>query len=118
LGDGFCQDLTVRDRFFSNTKARPLSSPPRFTERKPARAPEQESPASPAGDKQPLSERLPAMTDHMLRAYQASAQRVSTSPGHPKHAAALRAVPLIEAEIRRRTDGLAAPGDKKAKAAE
>ena len=56
------------------------------------------------------------MTDHMLRAYQSSARRVSENPGHPKHAAALRAVPQIEAEIRRRADALAAPDGSKGKA--
>jgi hypothetical protein len=95
-----------------------LSSPPRFTERKPARAPEKEKPASTAGPTAPLADRLPAMTDHMLRAYQSSAQRVSGDPGHPKHGAAVRAVPLIEAEIRRRTDSLGRPDAAKEKANE
>ena len=45
----------------------------------------------------------------MLRAYQSSARRVSEDPAHPKHGAALRAVPQIEAEIRRRADALATP---------
>lgn len=89
-----------------------MSSPPRFTERKPARASAKEKPATPADRTPPLSQRLPDMTDHMLRAYQSSAQRVSTDPAHPKHAAALRAIPQIEAEIRRRADGLAAPEGK------
>ena len=92
-----------------------MSTPPRFAERKPSRAPADDKPASPAGRTPPLSERLLTMTDHMLRAYQSSAQRVSTEPAHPKRAAALRAVPLIEAEIRRRADNLAAPGGEKGK---
>jgi hypothetical protein len=93
-----------------------LSSPPRFTERKPARAPETEKPASSDGRTPPLAERLPDMTDHMLRAYQSSARRVSENPAHPKHGAALRAVPQIEAEIRRRADALAAPAGNPAAA--
>ena len=55
------------------------------------------------------------MSDHMLRAYQSSTRRVSTDPAHPKHAAAVRAVPQIEAEIRRRAEALAAPGASKGK---
>lgn len=58
------------------------------------------------------------MTDHMLRAYQASTQRVSTDPAHPKHGAAVRAVPLVEAEIRRRTNALAAQDTRTEKTAE
>jgi hypothetical protein len=93
-----------------------LSSPPRFTERKPARAPEKDNPAAPAERTAPLIERLPGMSDHMLRAYQTSARRVSENPGHPKHAAARRAVPQIEAEIRRRADALATPSGDPARA--
>jgi hypothetical protein len=57
------------------------------------------------GKQAPLSQRLPEMSDHQLVAYQMSAQRISADPQHPKNAAALRAVPLIDAEIRRRTPG-------------
>jgi hypothetical protein len=93
-----------------------LSTPPRFTERKQPSAPAAEEPDPSAGRTPPLAERLPDMTDHMLRAYQSSARRVSENPAHPKHGAALRAVPQIEAEIRRRTDALAPPADNPAAA--
>jgi hypothetical protein len=53
----------------------------------------------------PLAERLPLMSETQLLAQKASAHRLSQDPGHPKHAAALRAVPLIDAEIRRRAGG-------------
>jgi hypothetical protein len=54
------------------------------------------------GKQAPLSQRLPEMSDHQLVAYQMSAQRISSDPQHSKNADALRAVPLIDAEIRRR----------------
>lgn len=56
-----------------------------------------------------LSERLPGMTDYQLRAYQSSAGRISREPTHPKHGAAVRAVPQIEEEIRRRAELLETP---------
>jgi hypothetical protein len=116
LGDGFCQDLMgPRPSVLEHKGQTLLSSPPRFTERKPARAPENEKPASAAGPTAPLAERLVGMSDHMLRAYQSSAQRVSADPAHPKHAAAQRAVPLIAAEILRRTNAIAAAGAPKGK---
>lgn len=73
-------------------------------------------PAAPAADtstsvnaKQPsLSERLPEMTDFKLSAYQASAARIGSDPAHPKNGAARRAIPLIAAELLRRS-GLATP---------
>jgi hypothetical protein len=60
------------------------------------------------GKQAPLSERLPDMSDHQLVAYQMSANRISGDPEHPKHSAALRAVPMIDAEIRRRATALEA----------
>ena len=44
------------------------------------------------------------MSDYQLVAYQASAMRIGNDPAHAKHAFARRALPLIEAEIGRRTD--------------
>jgi hypothetical protein len=55
----------------------------------------------------PLSERLPTMSETQLLAQQASASRISRDPQHPKHAAALRAAPMIDAEIKRRASGAA-----------
>lgn len=55
-----------------------------------------------------LSKRLPEMSDYKLTAYQASANRISRDLEHPKNASATRAIPLIEAEIRRRADSLGA----------
>ena len=63
--------------------------------------------ASPLGPTPKLSERLPGMSDYQLRAYQSSAARISSDPAHPKHATAVRAVPQIEEEIRRRAALLA-----------
>jgi hypothetical protein len=48
------------------------------------------------------------MSDIQLVAYQSSANRISGDPEHPKHALALHAVPLIDAEIRKRAEGLEA----------
>jgi hypothetical protein len=44
------------------------------------------------------------MSDYQLVAYQASAIRIGNDPAHAKHAFARRALPLIEGEIRRRTE--------------
>jgi hypothetical protein len=60
----------------------------------------------------PLSQRLPGMTDKQLVAHQMSAQRISRDPAHPKHAAALHAVPLIDAEFRKRAEALKAGAGK------
>lgn len=87
-----------------------------MSERKRAPAPDS-TPPRPASDnattavgKTPkLSERLPGMTDYQLRAYQSSAARISREPTHPKHGAAVRAVPQIEEEIRRRAALLEGP---------
>ena len=101
-GDGFART------FMSPTeKAITLSIPPRFSERKraPAAANDDTS-VSRIGKQAPLLQRLPGMSDHQLVAYQMSAQRISTDPQHPKNADALRAVPQINAEIRRRTASL------------
>lgn len=81
-----------------------MSTPPRTTERK--RAPVAEL------TREPLSKRLPVMSDYQLRAYQASASRIGADPEHPKNASAILAIPKIEAEIRRRADGLHKPAPK------
>lgn len=78
-----------------------MSTPPRQADRK-------RVPAAPASDtsvtekQQPLSERLPGMSDYTLGAYKASAARISREPAHPKNRAALKAIPLINAELARR----------------
>jgi hypothetical protein len=88
-----------------------MSTPPRMSERTPVRAPEIQ-PADDAGETSPraklapLSDRLPVMSDHQLIAYQASAARIGSDPGHPKHATARKAIPKIEAEIKRRANEL------------
>lgn len=76
----------------------------------PARAaPKASQPASANGNsgvqaekRPPLVKRLPIMTDAQLASLRASAVRISADGNHPKQAAALRALPLIEAEIGRR----------------
>lgn len=69
--------------------------------------PASETPLQSSAAKQlPLSQRLPEMSDFKLQAYQASANRISRDPEHPKTASATKAIPLIEAEIRRRADAL------------
>ncbi len=50
-----------------------------------------------------LSERLPEMTDFKLNAYRASAARIGADPAHPKNSAARRAIPMIAAELQRRS---------------
>jgi hypothetical protein len=81
-----------------------------MSERKQSPAPVNDDTAvSPLGKLPSLSQRLPSMTDHQLRAYQSSAERISREPEHPKHATAILAIPKIEAEIRRRTAKLATP---------
>lgn len=88
-----------------------MSTPPSFSVRKTSRAPGKTATVQPATDdappprdekRPPLSERLPGMSDYQLTAYQSSAARIANDPQHPKHASAVRAVPLIEEEIRRR----------------
>jgi hypothetical protein len=75
-----------------------LSSSPRTAERKSASATD--------APKIPFAKRLPGMSDHQLNAYQATANRISRDAEHPKNATAIRSIPMIEAEIRRRADGL------------
>lgn len=73
-------------------------------------------PASPLADttssvltkQQPLAERLPGMSDYKLSAYKASAGRIGLDPAHPKHGAARKAIPMIEAELLRRAGAPAA----------
>jgi hypothetical protein len=85
-----------------------LSTTPRTADRKRASVSD-DTPSSDA-PKLPLAKRLPDMSDYQLSAYQASANRISRDTEHPKNATAIRSIPLIEAEIRRRADGLhAAP---------
>lgn len=87
-----------------------LSTPPRMSARKRTPAPANDDTfVSSIGPAPKLSERLPGMSDYQLRAYQSSAARISGDPAHPKHAAAVRAVPQIEEEIRRRAALLDAP---------
>lgn len=106
-------DELARTSPSSKTKAIHVSSPPRSSERKPARA---QKPAaddaqstSSSGKQAPLSQRLPGMSDYQLTAYQSSAARIGRDPEHPKHASARKAIPMIEAEIRRRADALSTP---------
>lgn len=72
-------------------------------------APANTDSAIPVSKTPPLAERLPGMTDYQLRAYQHSADRISRDARHPKHAAATRALPMIEAEIQRRSAELDRP---------
>jgi len=58
----------------------------------------------------PLSKRLPDMSDAQLTSLQKAATRISLDVEHPKHANAAIALPLIDAEIGRRTTALAADG--------
>jgi hypothetical protein len=87
-----------------------LSTPPRKPQRSRTPAPATGSaPLAAIGKTPTLSERLPGMTDQQLRTYQAVAGRISRDPDNARHAAANRAVPKIEAEIRRRADLLETP---------
>lgn len=82
-----------------------MSTPPRVSERKRTPVPANDDASVSAIGKAPtLAERLPGMTDFQLRAYQSSADRISRDTRHPRHGAAVRAIPKIEAEIRRRAD--------------
>lgn len=83
-----------------------MSTSPRTTERK--RASVTKAASAKDAPRQPLSKRLPGMTDKMLNTYQRTANSIVADAEHPKHATATRAVPMIEAEIKRRADGLAA----------
>ena len=67
-----------------------------------AAANDDSAPISPAPKARKLSDRLLDMSEQKLRAYQSSATRIAGDPQHLRHAAASRAVPQIEAEIRRR----------------
>lgn len=104
-------------------KAIQLPSPPRMSERKRASVPDSSKPEASAPEsskpetraqveaettRPSLSKRLPGMSDYKLTAYQASANRISRDPEHPKNASATKAIPLIEAEIRRRAEALGA----------
>ena len=66
---------------------------------KPATKPVAKSAAIPDRE---LATRLPTMTDYQLRAYHMSTARISRDTAHPKSAAALAALPLVEKEISRR----------------
>jgi hypothetical protein len=57
--------------------------------------------------REPLSKRLPAMTDYQLRAYHESAMRIARDTAHPKSAESKAALPLVEKEISRRATGVA-----------
>ena len=84
-----------------------MNSSPRKAARKRASAPETSSATTtPIAAKIPFAKRLPDMSDQKLTAYQGAANRISRDAEHPKHATAIRSIPLIEAEIRRRADSL------------
>lgn len=83
-----------------------MSSSPRKAARKRASASNTSSATTPAAAKIPFAKRLPDMSDQKLTAYQGAANRISRDAEHPKHATAIRSIPLIEAEIRRRADSL------------
>jgi hypothetical protein len=88
-----------------------MKSPPRIAERKRASASETAPAVEPKSVDAPkiaFAKRLPAMSDYQLSAYQASANRISRDPEHPKNATAIRSIPLVEAEISRRANGLGA----------
>jgi hypothetical protein len=106
LGCHFARTFTS-----SNTKANTLSTPPRQTDRKRVPTAIGADTSGSVNDRQPsLSERLPGMSDYKLSAYKASAARISRDPAHPKNKAALKAIPMIEAELARRADALAPKG--------
>ena len=56
----------------------------------------------------PLAQRLPGMTDDHLLSLQRAAVRISQDREHSKHASAITALPLIEAEISHRAESLKA----------
>jgi hypothetical protein len=55
----------------------------------------------------PLEQRLPDMSDSHLLSLQAAATRIARDPMHGKFNSATAAIPLIDAEIGRRTQALA-----------
>lgn len=65
---------------------------------------------SPAVRRPPLAKRLPKMTDERLLSLQRAATRISRDPEHSKHGSAITALPMIDAEIGRRTASLAGAG--------
>ena len=86
-------------------KGSSMSSLPRMRERAASDpAPNSEADARPR--RPPLSKRLPGMSDAQLMSLQKAATRISLDAEHPKHANATTALPLIDAEIGRRTAGL------------
>ncbi len=83
-----------------------MSSLPRMRERAASEpAPNSEADARPR--RPPLSRRLPGMSDAQLMSLQKAATRISLDAEHPKRANATTALPLIDAEIGRRTASLA-----------
>jgi len=105
FGDEFARTFTS-----SSAQGKSMNTPPRMSERKRAPAPANDDTAvSTIGKTPKLSERLPGMSDYQLRAYQSSSARISRELGHPKQAAAIRAIPQIEEEIRRRAELLEGP---------
>jgi hypothetical protein len=62
--------------------------------------------AAPPVKRPPLVQRLPDMSDAQLLSLQATAIRIAQEPTHPKHNSATTALPLIDAEIGRRTQSL------------
>lgn len=85
-----------------------MSSPPRLRERAasdppvPATSEERTRPR-----RLPLAKRLPDMSDERLVSLQRAATRISLDAEHPKRAAAINALSLIDAEIGRRAARLA-----------
>ena len=84
-----------------------MSSPPRLRDRAASDPAPVNSEETPRPRRQPLSRRLPEMSDERLFSLQQAATRISLDPEHPKNAAATTALPLIDSEIGRRAAGLA-----------
>jgi len=80
-----------------------LSNLPRSPRRRGSAPANDDASVSTIGRRIPLSKRLPGMTDHQLTAHHRAAIRISGEKGHAQHAIAEHALPLIEAEIHRRT---------------
>jgi hypothetical protein len=89
----------TRDRAASDPAPAPVSGE-KDSKPRPARRP-------------PLASRLPDMSDERLLSLQQAATRISLDAEHPKRGSATTALPLIDAEIGRRTAGLAEPGSRR-----
>lgn len=80
-----------------------LSNLPRSSRRRGSAPANDDTSVSTIAPRIPLSKRLPDMSDYQLTAHHRAAVRISGEKGHAKHAIAQHALPMIEAEIRRRT---------------